>query len=374
VVRVAVLVLLAHVHPIAGIRPARSPVLSQRASLLTAAAGLTVVAGLLIATTASTSVLTTTPAASVAGDWEGPPLDAAQGAAGDGPKHGLPPGWEVERRGDPDQAVVRDTAGEWVATFTDGASTVTLVGSERRFDEDTADHGVTTDEWVRVLPEPFDGRIDAMWLADALDDDSPDVLEVLTQYWEGAPDVVDDGVLISAEAGYGPLQPDGSRPVGSDWHDFQGVEGVYPDTIDPPDPEEYRSLDCSGYVRLVYGVRFGLPLSFREGDGSQIPRRSMQQAAKAPGVTPIENTGEQVQAEQLERLAAGDLVFFDAPSDDDGEIDHVGFYLGVDDAGHHRFVHSRRSVNGPTMGGDEYGASVLDDGFFGEGFRSSRRL
>jgi hypothetical protein len=52
----------------------------------------------------------------------------------------------------------------------------------------------------------------------------------------------------------------------------------------------------------------------------------------------------------------------------------VGLFLGGDDAGHHRFVHSRRSVNGPTMGGYEYGASVLDDGFFGEGFRSSRRL
>jgi hypothetical protein len=71
----------------------------------------------------------------------------------------------------------------------------------------------------------------------------------------------------------------------------------------------------------------------------------------------------------------GDLVFFDAPSNDDRAIDHVGVDLGVDHGGHHRFVHSRRSVNGPTMGGDKHRTSVVDgDGFFARGFRATRRL
>jgi hypothetical protein len=179
-------------------------------------------------------------------------------------------------------------------------------------------------------------------------------------------------VLISADANYGPLQPDGYRPIGSDWHDF---EGVYGDEIDPPDSEECRSLDCSGYVRMIFGVRFGMDMTLWTDGGESLPRRSRHQAAVAPGVVPIPNTGEQVDPADLERLPPGDVVFSDAPSDDDGRIDHVGIYLGPDDAGQHRFVHSRRSANGPTLGGDEHGPSILDgDGFFADGFRSTRRL
>jgi hypothetical protein len=287
-----------------------------------------------------------------------------------------PEGWSVERRTDPDRSVVVDEMGAEVATFTAGASTVVLAGPERRFDEDTAEHGVTTDRWVRVLPEPFDGEVDAAWLTAALDTDLPDVLEVLTRYWTGAPDeVADDGVLISAEAGYGPLQADGSRTVGSDWHDFRGVEAASWGRFRRADGAHERSLDCSGYVREVYGVRFGLPMTRRPDDGASIPRRAKHQAATAPGVVPIEDTGEQVDPARLDRLQAGDLVFFDTPSNDDRAIDHVGVYLGVDDGGHHRFVHSRRSVNGPTMGGDQHGTSVVDgDGYFARGFRVTRRL
>jgi cell wall-associated NlpC family hydrolase len=287
-----------------------------------------------------------------------------------------PEGWSIERRTDPDRSVVVDAVGAEVATFTDGASTVVLVGPERRFDEPTAEHGVTTDRWVRVLPEPFDGEVDAAWLAAAPYTDLPDVLEVLTRYWTGAPDEVgNDGVLISAEAGYGPLQADGSRAVGADWHDFRGVEAGSWGRSHRADEANERSLDCSGYVREVYGVRFGLPLTRRPDGGASLPRRAKHQAAIAPGIMPIGDTGEPLDPARLEHLQAGDLVFFDAPSDDDRAIDHVGVYLGVDHGGHHRFVHSRTSVDGPTMGGDQHGRSVVDgDGFFARGFRATRRL
>ncbi len=283
-------------------------------------------------------------------------------------------GLSVTRAEDPARSIVEDADGEWIATFTDGAYTVTLAGPVREFDEPTATHAVTTDRWVRILDAPFDGEVDGEWLATARDDRSPDVLEVATEYFEDAPDVVDeDGVLISAAAEYGPLQPDGSRPVGSDWHDFRGVDATYGDDVDPADPEEYRSLDCSGYVRIVYGFRFGIPMSLRPDAGTTLPRRSFEQAADAPGVVLIPHEG--TRPTDLQALDAGDLVFFDAPSDDDGRIDHVGIYLGVDDGGQHRFIHSRRSHNGPTLGGDDSGASVLDgDGFFARGFRAGRRL
>jgi cell wall-associated NlpC family hydrolase len=89
-------------------------------------------------------------------------------------------------------------------------------------------------------------------------------------------------------------------------------------------------------------------------------------------VVPVADTGAQVT--DLRRLQPGDLVFFDASSDDGTAIDHVGVYLGLDGGGRHRFVSSRKSADGPTMG-DLRGASVLDgSGFYARAFRSTRRL
>ncbi|MFA9430706.1 C40 family peptidase [Egicoccus sp. AB-alg2] len=278
---------------------------------------------------------------------------------------------DVARHDHPPRSVVTDPDGAWLATFTDGAHTVAVAGEERTFDEPSADAGVTTDVWVRLLDAPFDGDVDLAWLRAALDDREPDVLEIATEYFEGAPDVRDeDGALIAGEAEYGPLLPDGWRPVGADWHDFPGVDATYGSKVDPADPEEYRALDCSGYVRIVYGFRLGLPLTLRPDGGASLPRRSFEQAAEAPGVVPIAD-GELDEA----RLQTGDLVFFDAPDDGDDRIDHVGIHLGVDDDGHHRFIHSRRSSNGPTLGGDAQGPSILDgEDYFARGFVSTRRL
>jgi hypothetical protein len=297
---------------------------------------------------------------------------AAAGALPEAPAEpALDPSLTVTRLDDPARTVLEDADGAWVATFTDGSYTVALAGPERRFDEPTADHGVTTSTWVRVLPAPFDGGVDAAWFESVRADTGPDVLEVATEYFTGAPDVFDeDGVLFSADASYGPLQPDGSRPVGSDWHDFKGIDAVYDGKVDPAKPEEFRALDCSGYTRTIFGVRFGIPMSLRPDGGASLPRRSFEQAADAPGVVPIDDG-----VPDRDRLQAGDLVFFDSPGDADGRIDHVGVYLGVDDGGHHRFLHSRRSSDGPTMGGDEESPSILDgDEYFARGFVSTRRL
>jgi hypothetical protein len=73
-------------------------------------------------------------------------------------------------------------------------------------------------------------------------------------------------------------------------------------------------------------------------------------------------------------LQTGDLVFFDADPSDDPAIDHVGMFLGRDEAGRSRFISSRKSPNGPTLG-DVHGASLLDGtGLYARSFRSARRL
>ena len=52
----------------------------------------------------------------------------------------------------------------------------------------------------------------------------------------------------------------------------------------------------------------------------------------------------------------------------------VGIYLGLDSAGHPRFISSRKVANGPTMG-DRGGASLLTgDGLYASAFREAKRL
>jgi cell wall-associated NlpC family hydrolase len=107
-------------------------------------------------------------------------------------------------------------------------------------------------------------------------------------------------------------------------------------------------------------------------DGKALPRRAVQMAARAPGVLIERNRGGQLH--DLSRLGVGDLVFFDADTDDGARIDHVGFLLGVDSDGHHRFLSSRKGTNGPTLA-DVRGKSILDgNGLYARGLRSVRRL
>ena len=61
--------------------------------------------------------------------------------------------------------------------------------------------------------------------------------------------------------------------MGSDFYDYLGIPWTFPDTVTRrPEKDRARSVDSSGYVRLVYGYRSGIPLNSRdnaEGSGLQ---------------------------------------------------------------------------------------------------------
>ena len=96
------------------------------------------------------------------------------------------------------------------------------------------------------------------------------------------------------------------------------------------------SIDCSAFVREVYGRLAGL----------ELPRRAAWQALQ----------GYDVASPWLEK---GDLVFFANPGED--EINHVGVYLGA-----RRFVHATVSH------GVRY--SSLDEPYWRERHRKSIRM
>ena len=256
--------------------------------------------------------------------------------------------------GKPVQVAVFDPRNAaWLASFTVGAHTVLLRGPPRRFRE--AGHVVAHAAWVRVLPEPFGERnIDPDWLAKALAANAgnePDVLAIAMQY-------------IGDAASYGPLIGD-TREEGSDFNDYLGVAWQYPDEpTDPPEQRQLGCMDCSGYVRMVYGYRSKMALCRApRDDRAAIPRRAHEMASHAPGVKIPRDDA-----------APGDLVFFDADAGDGPQIDHVGIYMGRDTKGHRRFLSSRKRADGPTMG-DTGGKSILDgDGLYASAFRKVRRL
>jgi cell wall-associated NlpC family hydrolase len=274
----------------------------------------------------------------------------------------------------------------WIASFTKGSSSVILAGPTRTFSEPTAANPVTHSFWVRTLPSPFTGTVDQAWLQAALAANQagiPDIFGIAMQYITGAPPVLDGALQIAGDASYGPLLADGTRQEGSDFNDYLGVSWSYPDgEVDAPEAAQFRCLDCSGYMRMVWGFRHSfdgsgyrdnIPLCLSPlADSSALPRRAFEICASAPGVLIIPNAGTQVL--NFAAMMPGDLVFFDASTDDGTQIDHVGMYLGVDAAGKHRFISSRKSIDGPTLG-DYRGISILEGtGLYTRAFRAVRRL
>lgn len=284
------------------------------------------------------------------------------------------PSFTYKQLSNPNRVQVLDGSTQPVATFTHGARTVTVRGAARTFAEpSTTSASVVSRTWVRLLPRPFTGTVDTSWLNGALTDTSPDVLALAAQYVTGAPTVrAADGSLLSSDADYGPLLPDGTREEGSDFNDYLGTTWSYGTRVDAPEAQQIGALDCSGFVRMVLGHRAGLPLTLSPDGGASLPRRSFEMLASAPGVVTVPSTGARPTSTAV--LAPGDLVFFDASTDDGTQIDHVAIYLGTDTAGAPRFVSSRKTVNGPTLG-DAGGRSTLSGtGLYATTWRAARRL
>ncbi|MFI9613168.1 NlpC/P60 family protein [Streptomyces sp. NPDC052023] len=229
---------------------------------------------------------------------------------------------------------------------------------------------VTHGDWVRVLPEPFDGtwtpeleRTVRGWAGST----APDVLAHAAMFLTGAPAVVAgsgpaEGRQVLGESGYGYLDPQGNRYEGADFHEYMNIGWTFPDgTHTGPSSKQAGNLDCSGYTRMVYGYHLGVPLAGgQDTSGMRIPRKSRDMAEHAPGVRVARTDGTNPPAAPL--LQPGDLVLFNADSGDDTAtvtVDHVGIYLGQDSAGGRRFLSSRKTVDGPTMS-DLGGASLLD--------------
>lgn len=260
------------------------------------------------------------------------------------------------------------------ALANDGCTALPVTLAVSRFQVDAATWdappSVTHGDWVRVLPEPFDGT----WTA-ALEETvrgwagstAPDVLAFAAMFLAGAPAVVGGagqaaGRQVLGESGYGYLDARGNRYEGADFHEYMGIGWTFPDgTRTGPSTRQTGNLDCSGYTRMVFGHHLGVPLAAGEDtSGTRLPRRSRDMAVYAPGVRVDRTDGSAPPA--ANRLQTGDLVLFNADSGDDGTsatVDHVGIYLGRDTAGGRRFLSSRKTGNGPTMA-DLGGASLLD--------------
>lgn len=259
----------------------------------------------------------------------------------------------------------------WVATYTNGSRTVTMLGDARNFTENniTVSHAT----WVRVLNQPFSGTVDTSWINARLLENKNvgGVKDVLAH----AMDYLDAGSL---NANYGM----DDTTEGADFNDYLGIDHnysphwsetnqqLYNNWLDTNETAELGAVDCSGYMRLVWGYRMGIPMCFNVNPNdafSRIPRRAYQIWDNAPGTKVMTNyvwnAGDA--STKLSKLRIGDLVFFNADTSSAEElnrVDHVGMYIGRDGANNMRFIHSRKSDNvGPTFTKDLNGKSILNN-------------
>ncbi|WP_229914538.1 NlpC/P60 family protein [Streptomyces capitiformicae] len=295
-----------------------------------------------------------------------------------------------ERIGNPARTVARDQRGAVIATFTDGARTAVLTGPSRTFAEPrTTDAKVVTKSWVRLLPKAWARGAEKSgwfktWLRSRLGSRDPDILATAFDYIAGAPvRTTAAGVKYSGAARYTPgTAGDSGRAgqrkpkprTGSDFYDYLGIPWTFPDKVTrTPEKDRARSVDSSGYVRLVYGYRSGFPLNSRDsaaGNGLQRTPDAIAHGRLGLPVIPLSNRRPAV----IQQLQPGDLVFFRTKELPGGRIGHIGIYLGLDTADHPRFISSRKNAGGPTMG-DKGGTSRLDgDGYYAQGLRAARRL
>jgi hypothetical protein len=244
---------------------------------------------------------------------------------------------------------------------------------------------VTHDTWVRLLDQPYSGQ----WTPELLTqirawlvDRTPDALAYAWMFITGAPAVYDpvmSGKRIFGQSDYGPLYPDGTRIEGSDWNDYIGTSWTYPNGESRSFPHGNITIsgcmDCSGYVRMVYGRLMGIPMVYSTNyDGLNLPRASRNMAPYGPGAVVVQSTG--TPPDSLAAIQVGDVVFFDADQNEpaEGQVDHCGIYVGTDATGSMRFVSSRKTVNGPTFS-DLGGPSTINGtSNYASRLRSARRF
>lgn len=289
----------------------------------------------------------------------------------------------------PARSVLRGADGQIKAVFTDGARTATLTGPARTFQEPASTASkVSTTDWVRLMPQSWSEGAEKQqwfkdWYAEYKDSKEDDIFAFSFQYVGGAADKKDDqGVVYAGDANFGPLNTSGAegddlRLEQSDFFDFLGVPYPFRDgAVGQPEAMRARSLDCSGFIRMVLGYRARHALMSSDTSGDGLPRTANGMARSEVGVDILPLTGvlAKDRPSAIDQLQPGDLVFFKLDTRTGQRLDHVGMVLGHDTEGHLIFVSSREEVNGPTIG-DIGGVSRLDgNGYYAKTLRSAKRL
>lgn len=273
---------------------------------------------------------------------------------------------------------VYDANGQILAVLTAGARTVTFIGPERTFTEvGSTVVTVRTHTWVRLAPKPWTPEAAGeQWFRDFLrryaNSTDTDVLATVMQYMSGAPVLHDEaGTPYAGDAGFG-LNRDEDGVDGADFNDYLGVTWTFPGgDVRRPDPKWYRKLDCSGYLRLVFGYRSGVRLLWSPEGTEGIPRTANAMATSGLGALVAAGRTPSEAPSSIDRLRPGDLVFFALRSQT--HVSHSGIYVGQDEKGRMRFMSSRPGPDGPTMG-DSQTRGTLEVGTFRERLRRVIRL
>ncbi|MET8331972.1 NlpC/P60 family protein [Streptomyces sp. NPDC005181] len=289
----------------------------------------------------------------------------------------------------PARSVLRGSDGQIKAVFTDGAHLATLTGPARTFAEPASTSSkVSTTDWVRLMPESWKkGAEKEKWFTDWYteyeDSKEDDVFAIAFQYVAGAPQKKDEqGTAYAGDANFGPLNTTGAeggdlRLEQSDFYDYLGLSYPFRDgQTGTPEPLRAKSLDCSGFIRMVLGYRTRYPLMSSDTSGDGLPRTANGMARSGEGVDvlPLAGVTADDRPSAIDQLQPGDLVFFKLDTRTKDRLDHVGMVLGYDTEGHLIFVSSREEVNGPTIG-DVGGVSRLDgNGYYAKTLRSAKRL
>ncbi|MFD9031004.1 C40 family peptidase [Streptomyces sp. NPDC059567] len=289
----------------------------------------------------------------------------------------------------PARSVLRGADGQVKAVLTDGARTAKLTGPARTFAEPTSTASkVSTTDWVRLMPERWSKGAEKQkwfqdWYAQYAGSKADDLFAFAFQYVAGSPQRKDaDGLAYAGDANFGPLNTSGAeggdlRLEQSDFYDYLGTPYPFRDgTVGTPEAMRARSLDCSGFIRMVLGYRARYPLMSSDKSGDGLPRTAngMARSRQGADVMPLTGISAQDRPSTIDQLQPGDLVFFKLDARTGQRLDHVGMVLGHDTEGHLIFVSSREEVNGPTIG-DIGGVSRLDgNGYYAKTLRSAKRL